>query len=55
MWRPFSLASLAAESKNVASLDASVKGCTLSVPDVDATLGISGDRESLLAALVKVS
>ena len=54
MRRPSSLASLVAEAKNVASLDASAKGCTLSVPDVDATLGISGDRENLLAALVNL-
>jgi signal transduction histidine kinase len=43
-----------AEAKNAASLDASAKGCTFSVPDVDATLGISGNRERLLAALVNL-
>jgi signal transduction histidine kinase len=50
----FSLASFVAEAKNVASLDASANSCTLSVPDVDAALGISGDRERLLAALVNL-
>ncbi|MES1265451.1 MAG: HAMP domain-containing sensor histidine kinase, partial [Variovorax sp.] len=50
----FPLASFVAEAKNVASLDAIAKGCTLSVPEVDAALGISGDRERLLAALVNL-
>lgn len=50
----FSLASFVAEARNAASLDASAKGCTFSVPDVDATLGISGNRERLLAALVNL-
>jgi len=50
----FSLASFVAEAKNAASLDASAKGCTFSVPDVDTTLGISGNRERLLAALVNL-
>jgi signal transduction histidine kinase len=50
----FSLASFVAEAKNAASLEASVRGCTFSVPDVDAALGISGDRDHLLAALVNL-
>jgi signal transduction histidine kinase len=50
----FSIASLVAEARNVASLQANAKGCTLSVPDVDATLGTSGNRERLLAALVNL-
>lgn len=50
----FSLASFVAEAKNAASLDASARGCMLSVPDVDARLGISGNREQLLAALVNL-
>ncbi|MDM0050015.1 sensor histidine kinase KdpD [Variovorax sp. J22R115] len=50
----FSLASFVADAKNAASLDASVKGCTLSVADVDVQLGISGNREHLLAALVNL-
>ncbi|MBT2325891.1 HAMP domain-containing histidine kinase [Variovorax paradoxus] len=50
----FSVAVFAAEAKNAASLDASAKGCTFSVLDVDAALGISGNRERLLAALVNL-
>ncbi|MDM0078848.1 HAMP domain-containing sensor histidine kinase [Variovorax sp. J2P1-59] len=50
----FSVALFVAEARNVASLDASAKGCTFLVPDVDATLGISGNRERLLAALVNL-
>ena len=50
----FSLALFVAEAANAASLDASAKGCTFSVSDVDATLGICGDRERLLAALVNL-
>ncbi|MDM0108505.1 HAMP domain-containing sensor histidine kinase [Variovorax sp. J22R24] len=43
-----------ADAKNAASLDASVKGCTFAVADVDAQLGISGNRDHLLAALVNL-
>ncbi|MEJ8814389.1 HAMP domain-containing sensor histidine kinase [Variovorax ureilyticus] len=50
----FSVALFVAEARNVASLDASARGCTLSVLDVDAALGISGNRERLLAALVNL-
>lgn len=50
----FSVASFVAEAKNAAALDASAKGCTLSVLDVDTALGISGNRERLLAALVNL-
>ncbi|SEB26420.1 HAMP domain-containing sensor histidine kinase [Variovorax sp. YR216] len=50
----FSVALFVAEARNVVSLDASTKGCTLCVLDVDATLGISGNRERLLAALVNL-
>ncbi|MDN8615676.1 sensor histidine kinase [Variovorax ginsengisoli] len=50
----FSVASLVAEARNVALLDASARGCTLSVHDVDAALGISGNRDRLLAALVNL-
>ena len=50
----FSLASLVTEAENAASLHASVKGCKLAVSDVDATLGVSGNREHLLAALVNL-
>ena len=50
----FSVALFVAEAKNAASLDASAKGCTFSVLDVDAALGISGNRERLLGALVNL-
>ncbi|MGJ7510289.1 sensor histidine kinase [Variovorax sp. GT1P44] len=50
----FSLASFVADAKNAASLDANVRGCTFAVPDVDAQLGISGNRDHLLAALVNL-
>jgi len=51
---PFSVALFVAEAKNAAALDASAKGCTFSVLDVDTELGISGNRERLLAALVNL-
>jgi signal transduction histidine kinase len=50
----FSLASFIAEAKNAASLEANSKGCTFSVREVDADLGISGNRERLLGALVNL-
>lgn len=50
----FSVAGFVAEAKNVAALDASAKGGTLSLLDVDAALGIAGNRERLLAALVNL-
>lgn len=50
----FSLASFVAEAKNAASLQAGAKGCRFSVLDVDAALGIAGNRERLLAALVNL-
>jgi len=50
----FPIALFVADARNAASLDASAKGCTFSVLDVDAALGISGNRERLLAALVNL-
>lgn len=50
----FSLALFVAEAEHAASLHAGAKGCTFSVPKVDAALGIAGDRERLLAALVNL-
>ena len=50
----FPVALFVADARNAASLDASAKGCTFSVLDVDATLGIFGNRERLLAALVNL-
>lgn len=50
----FSLGLFVADAKNAASLDANAKGCTFSVADVDVSLGISGNRDRLLAALVNL-
>ncbi|HYP69576.1 MAG TPA: HAMP domain-containing sensor histidine kinase [Variovorax sp.] len=50
----FSVALLVAEAKNIASLDASANNCQLTVLEVDATLGICGNRERLQAALVNL-
>lgn len=50
----FSLGLFVEDAKNAASLDASTKGCAFSVDDVDPALGISGNRERLLAALVNL-
>ena len=47
----FSLAAFIAEAQSVASLDATARGCTFTVPGVDRSLGIAGDRDHLLAAL----
>jgi len=50
----FPVASLVAEARNGAALDASARGCTLLVRDVDPALAISGNRERLLAALANL-
>jgi hypothetical protein len=50
----FSLASLVAEARNIASAGATARGCAFTVPDVDPLLGLSGNRVQLLAALVNV-
>ncbi|VTU23433.1 sensor histidine kinase [Variovorax sp. PBL-E5] len=50
----FSLKLFVAEATNSASLDASARGCTLTVDDVDEALGIAGNRERLLGALVNL-
>ena len=47
-------AALVAEARNGAALDASARGCTLLVRDVDPALAISGNRERLLAALANL-
>lgn len=47
----FSVASLIADARDAATLDASARGSAFSVPDVDALLGIRGSRDQLLAAL----
>jgi signal transduction histidine kinase len=47
----FSLAAFIADAKNSASLDATARGCAFTVPEVDPSIGIAGNREQLLAAL----
>lgn len=52
--KPFSLALFIADAQRVATLHAAERGCTLTVPAVDPILGISGNRDRLLAALENV-
>lgn len=47
----FSVASLVADARDAAALDATARGCLFSVPEVDPALGIRGNRDRLLAAL----
>ena len=47
----FSLAAFIADAKNIASLDATARGCAFTVPEVDRSIGIAGNRDHLLAAL----
>ena len=51
---PFSLALFIADAQRAAALDAGARGCTLTVPDVAPLLGITGNRDRLLAALANV-
>jgi signal transduction histidine kinase len=51
---PFSLAWFIADAQSVAALDSGARGCTLTVPAVAPLLGITGNRERLLAALANV-
>ena len=51
---PFSLALFIADAQRAAALDAVARGCTLTVPDVAPLLGISGNRDRLLAALANI-
>lgn len=50
----FSVAAFIAEAKSIASLSAAERGCAFRVPDVDRSLGIAGNRDHLLAALVNL-
>jgi signal transduction histidine kinase len=50
----FSLAAFIADARSVASLSASARGCGFSVPEVDSSIGLAGDRDHLLAALVNL-
>jgi signal transduction histidine kinase len=47
----FSVADFIADAASAARLDEANTGCILAVPTVDPLLGISGNREDLLAAL----
>ena len=47
----FSLAEFVADAKSIASLDATARGCTLTVPEIDSSLEIAGNRDHLMAAL----
>ena len=50
----FSLAMFVADARNAASLYADASGCAFAVPEVDPRIGVTGDRELLLAALVNL-
>lgn len=50
----FSLAEFIADARSIASLGAAEKGCAFSVPEVDGRIGIAGNRDHLLAALVNL-
>jgi signal transduction histidine kinase len=50
----FSLSSFLAEARDIASLDASSRGCDFSVMPVDAALALKGDRDQLLSALTNL-
>jgi signal transduction histidine kinase len=50
----FSLATLVADACDAASLYAHASGCALAVPEVDPLIGVTGNRELLLAALVNL-
>lgn len=50
----FSLGSLIADAKNIGTLAAAARGCAFTVPHVDLLLGITGNREHLLAALTNL-
>jgi signal transduction histidine kinase len=50
----FSLAAFVAEAKGIASLGATARACAFAVPEVDPSVGIAGNRDRLLAALVNL-
>jgi signal transduction histidine kinase len=50
----FPLDAFIADAKSIAALRATARGCELVVPEVDAGVGIAGNREHLLAALVNL-
>jgi signal transduction histidine kinase len=50
----FALDTLVADASDAASLYADASGCALAVPEVDPLIGVTGNRELLLAALVNL-
>lgn len=50
----FSLASFIEDARNAASLYAAARGCTLTIPAIDPLLGISVNRDLMLAALANL-
>jgi signal transduction histidine kinase len=50
----FSLAMFVDDARNAASLYAEASGCAFAVPEVDPLIGVAGNRELLLAALVNL-
>ncbi len=52
--RPFSVADFVDEARGIASLCAAERGCSFVVPEVQRSLGIAGNRDHLLAALVNL-
>ena len=50
----FSLATFVADARDAALLYADASGCAFVVPDVDPLLGVAGNRDLLLAALVNL-
>jgi signal transduction histidine kinase len=50
----FSLAAFIADARNLAALGADARGSALTVPEVDRSIGIAGNREHLLAALLNL-
>ncbi len=50
----FSLADFIAEAKATAALDANTRGCSFTVADVDLQLGVEGNRDLLMGALLNL-
>jgi signal transduction histidine kinase len=50
----FSLATFVVDARNAASLYADASGCAFAVSEVDPLIGVTGNRELLLAALVNL-
>jgi signal transduction histidine kinase len=50
----FPLAAFIADARSIALLAANARGCTLAVPEVDASVAIAGHRDHLLAALANL-